>query len=539
MRAVATAIDRDQAIIVMVRDITERKEAEEALRHNEELLKYLMGEMPAGVCWTNEAGAIEYLNSCIVDWFGYTQGDIPTIEEWMRRALPDPDHNLAFRGGWSRALETTKVTGLPVPVETGVTCKDGSRRHVIVNIRRVDHRVLYIFTDITKRESQQNEVLKTQKLESLGVLAGGIAHDFNNILTGILGNISFAGMLLDATHPARKPVDQAEKASMRAAELAHQLLTFARGGQPVKKAVSVASLVHESLSLALQGSKAESVVEIPPSLDAIEADEGQINQAFNNVIINAQQAMPKGGRLTVQAENVTLDAENAARLPAGRYVKIAFSDEGSGIRHEDLQRIFDPYFTTKSGGTGLGLASVHSIVSKHNGRIEVSSSVGKGTTFTFYLPSAGEAAALVPECEPARESLQDHSKGTVLVMDDEETIRILTENILEFLGYAVTTCSTGAEAVRLYKDAKESGQAYLAAIMDLTVPTGMGGKEAAKEILAFDPGARLIVSSGYSNDPVMANHLDYGFRAAIVKPYRCAEIQHALAGLETNENGAP
>jgi two-component system, cell cycle sensor histidine kinase and response regulator CckA len=528
----SAVIDGEERIIVTVRDIEARKSAEEALRQNEETLKVLMEEMPAGVGWTDEGGVIEYLNGCIIDWFGYTREDVPTIEQWLQRALPDPLYRTEIRDAWSRAVAEALRKRTAAPIEANVTCKDGSRRQVIFSIRLVHHRIIYIFTDITRRESLQSELVKTQKLESLGVLAGGIAHDFNNILTGILGNISFAGLLMDESHPARKPVEQAEKASLRAAELAHQLLTFAKGGQPVKKAVSVESLVQESLALALRGSKVQTVVDVPPSA-IIKADAGQINQAFNNVVINALQAMPNGGVLTVHAETVQLAEDKTAGLPGGEYVLVSFTDQGGGIPRQDQLRIFDPYFTTKSGGTGLGLASVHSIVAKHNGKIEVSSTVGEGTTFTFYLPSAPELTP-EPECPPAPFAMEG-GKGAVLVMDDEETIRILAGNLLEYLGYSVVSCGGGEEAVALYREAKGAGAPFLAAIMDLTTPAGMGGKEAARQILAFDPEARLLVSSGYSNDPVMANYADYGFCAAIVKPYRCAALQRALSALSTGK----
>ena len=521
-------INGEERIIVMVRDIGTRKKVEEALLHNKEILKVLMEEMPAGVGWSDESGVIQYLNGCLLDWFGSTPAEITTIDDLMLRALADTSYSSEIIKTWSGAIAEARLSGKPVPpIEARVGCKDGSLRHVILNTRLVCNRILFIFTDITKWEFQQSEVLKTQKLESLGVLAGGIAHDFNNILTGILGNISFAGMLTDEAHPARKPLEHAEKASLRAAELAHQLLTFAKGGVPVKKSVSVGTLVQESLSLALHGSKVQSVVDIPPSLHAIEADEGQMNQAFNNVIINALQSMPGGGTLSVKAANVSLGAKNGKRLPAGNYVKVVFTDQGGGISYDNQKRIFDPYFTTKAGGTGLGLASVHSIVNKHSGRIEVSSTLGTGTSFTFYLPSEGVASPH-PESPPARALVQGRTEGTILVMDDEESIRALAASILEYLGYEVAACDNGEEAVRLYREAGESGRPFLAAIMDLTVPAGMGGKEAARLILAYDPAARLIVSSGYSNDPVMAHYADSGFCGAVVKPYRAAEIQLAL-----------
>ena len=511
-------------------------ESEEALRQNEEILKALMEEMPAGVGWSDEAGTIQYLNEylkgSLLEWLGSHPADISTIDDLMLHAFPDQAYRAKIRNSWNAGIAQSRENGTPVPpIEAKLTCRDGSTRHLLLNTRLVWSRIVFIFTDITKWESMQSEILKAQKLESLGVLAGGIAHDFNNILTGILGNISFAGLILDESHQAQRPLEQAEKASLRAAELAHQLLTFAKGGQPVKKTVSVAELIKESLALALHGSKVKGVVEIPSSLLAIEADEGQMNQSFNNVIINALQAMPEGGTLSVRAENVTLEEQNKAALPAGDYVMISFTDQGVGIPHEELQRIFDPYFTTKAGGTGLGLASVHSIVNKHNGKIEVESVLGRGTTFTFYLPSSDQAPE--PESLPSSPCPSGkRAEGAILVMDDEEAIRDLAVDILEYLGFGVRTCSSGEEAVRLYREAGESGAPFFAAIMDLTIPAGMGGKEAAQEILAYDPDARLIVSSGYSNDPVMAQHADYGFCAAVVKPYRATDLERALAQVQ-------
>lgn len=524
-----TNINGHARVMVMVRDIDTRKKAEKALRQNEEILKVLMEEMPAGVGWADESGTIQYLNGCLIDWFGCTPAEVPTIEELMLRALAVDEQAPENRETWKSAIAAAREKHAAAPpVEARVVCRDGSVRRVILNIRLVQHRILFIFTDITRWEAMQAEILKAQKLESLGVMAGGIAHDFNNILTGILGNISFAGMLVEEAHPARKPLEHAEKASLRAAELAHQLLTFAKGGEPIKKSVSVAALVQECLSLVVHGSKVRTEVDIATSVHAIEADEGQINQAFNNVIINALQSMPGGGTLSVHGANVSLSAKNDLQLPPGDYVRIAFADQGGGISHENQKMIFDPYFTTKSGGTGLGLASVHSIVSRHNGSIQVDSSPGAGTTFSLYLPASG-ASSPEPEAAPEPALPEGGAEGVILVMDDEETIRTLATDMLEYLGYRVVTCGNGEEAVRLYIEAGEAGTTFHAAVMDLTVPAGMGGKEAARQILDYDPRARLIVSSGYSNDPVVAMHRDYGFCAAVIKPYRYAEMQQALA----------
>ncbi|MEI6702755.1 MAG: ATP-binding protein, partial [Deltaproteobacteria bacterium] len=397
--------------------------------------------------------------------------------------------------------------------------------------------ILGIAVDITQRKEHEKELLKIEKLESLGVLAGGIAHDFNNILTGIMGNISFALMFLDPTHKSYKRLTEAEKASVRARELAQQLLTFARGGEPVKKIVSINQLIRESVSLVLSGTNVRGVFDVPDSLHTVEADEGQISQVFRNIIINATHAMPGGGTLTVIARNEKLAIKNTQALPAGMYARISFTDNGCGISTDDLQKIFDPYFTTKSTGNGLGLASAHSIISRHRGNINATSVVGKGTTFTIYLPSTGETGTGYKVDIPKYDA-GAHRGGLILVMDDDGIIRELASEMLEYLGYEVETCAEGTEAVALYKAARQSGKPFAAVIMDLTIPAGMGGKEAAQQILAIDPSACLIVSSGYSNDPIMADFTMYGFRAAVAKPYSMAEFSRLLGSLEDMLPGA-
>ncbi len=384
--------------------------------------------------------------------------------------------------------------------------------------------------DITDRKESEKEHMRIEKLESLGVLAGGIAHDFNNIITGIMGNISFAQMFLDPSHKAFKLLTEAEKAAVRASELARQLLTFSRGGEPVKKIVSLQHLVHETVSLMLRGSKVKAVVEMPDSIHAIEADEGQISQAFNNVIINAMQAMPGGGTLTIAAQNETVDDMNALALLPGAYVRITFGDEGCGISDTDLTRIFDPYFSTKMTGRGLGLASVYSIVKRHGGHINVSSMVDKGTTFNIYLPSLGETYSK-HETDTTPQLVGDHKGRSILVMDDEKLIRDLAGEMLTYLGYQVTTCVNGEEAISHYEAARASGAPFSAVIMDLTIPGGMGGKETAEQILAIDPEARLIVSSGYSHDPIMADYKTFGFGGAVAKPYNITELGQVLSSL--------
>jgi two-component system cell cycle sensor histidine kinase/response regulator CckA len=533
MSARTIMIDGEQCHLNITRDVTQNKQAEQALRESERTLRTLMESMPASVWWFDNDGNIEYLNRCFVEQFGYTLDDIPTLNDWFERAYPDPEYRNTYVAERNDAIAAARKGGKPVPPrEAKITCKDGTVRHVIINNYIEHHRTLAILTDITEQKIIHDQVLKMQKLESLGVLAGGIAHDFNNILTSILGNISFAQMFLDKTHKAYRPLEQAEKGSMLAAELASQLLTFAKGGLPIKKFVKLQHLIGESVSLVLRGANVKGVIDIPISLHAIEADEGQLSQAFNNLIINAVQAMPGGGTLYIHGKNVTLPEKNKFGLKFGEYVCLSFKDEGCGIPEAELGNIFDPYFTTKSAGTGLGLASTHSIISKHEGIILVKSKVGKGTTLTIYLPSMGETLS-----EDSKEKtiiIGNHTGGSILVMDDDEMIRDLTGEILSQLGYEFKTCVNGSDAVSQYKAAMDAGKPFSAVIMDLTIPGGMGGKEAAKHILDIDPKAELIVSSGYSNDPVMAEYKKYGFYGAVVKPYKVHQLAHVLSELRSD-----
>ncbi len=386
------------------------------------------------------------------------------------------------------------------------------------------------FRDITERKFFEQEQLKMEKLESLGVLAGGIAHDFNNILTGIIGNISLAQMYVGTDAKASKALAEAQKASARATELAFQLLTFARGGEPIKKLVSIRQLINETVSLVLHGSNVKEEVDIPDSIRAIEADEGQLSQVLHNIFINATQAMPGGGILSISAQDVILAESNPFALRPGSYVRLKINDQGCGIPAADLKKIFDPYYTTKSKGNGLGLASVYSIISRHGGHIAASSVVGRGTTFTIHLPASSEqnASAVSGNDTPID---CEHSGGSILVMDDEEMIRDMAAQMLEYLGYQATTCRDGAEALASYQSALESGSPFAAVIMDLTIPGGMGGKEASRRILDIHPQACLIVSSGYSNDPIMSDFGNYGFAGAVAKPYVIAKLGQLLKSL--------
>jgi PAS domain S-box-containing protein len=378
-------------------------------------------------------------------------------------------------------------------------------------------RMIGLNRDITDIKQARQDMLKTQKLQSLGVLAGGIAHDFNNILTAIFTNVSLARVQVRDPEKAVQRLAEAEKAITRATDLTKQLLTFSRGGAPIKKIINVNELLREAGSFVLHGSKASGAFELAGELWSVEADEGQIAQVIHNLVLNAMQAMPDGGTVTIRSEN--------AGTAESRFVKISVADTGGGVPQKILHEIFDPYFTTKAQGNGLGLATCYSIVQKHGGTIAVTSTEGKGTTFTVSLPASQRKA--VSRAASQGEMLR--GSGRILVMDDEPAIRDAAQAILEELDYAVEVAVDGASAVRLFLKARREGNPFSVVILDMTVPGGMGGKETMEKLMKIDPHVTAIVSSGYSNDTVMANFREYGFRAVLVKPYLPQQLSEVLS----------
>jgi len=370
----------------------------------------------------------------------------------------------------------------------------------------------------------EEEQLKAEKLEAVGLLAGGIAHDFNHLLTAILGNVSLAKLQLEPGHTVHKRLGEAERAILRAKDLTQQLLVFASGGAPVKSDAAVSDLIKDSTRFVLRGSKSRCALEVPDDLWIAHVDQGQIAQVLYNLVINADQAMPGGGTVTVKAENIDIRPESGPQVGEGRYIKITVSDEGAGVEPKILRRIFDPYFTTKARGSGLGLTTSWSIVKGHGGTITVESTLGKGSSFSVYLPARGETR----RTEPQRLTQPLKGKGRVMVMDDEECIRNLLTNQLEALGYETVHAAEGGQAVELYRIALKEGTNFDAVIMDLTIPGGVGGKEAVAAIRKLDPSVKAIVSSGYSNDPVMANYRSHGFVDVITKPYGIEEVSAVL-----------
>lgn len=370
----------------------------------------------------------------------------------------------------------------------------------------------------------EGELAKSQRLEALGLLAGGIAHDFNNFLTVLLGNLSLLSIAGRSEAQRAEDLDDARGAVLRASKLTQQLLTFSRGGAPVRRAAAVTEVIADSASFVLSGSKVKCELALPPDLRVVEIDADQIHQLLNNLLINAIQAMPGGGTVRIAARNVD---RAPAPLPAGRYVAIAVADQGPGIPEELQERIFDPYFTTKRDGKGIGLASAYSIAKRHDGLLTVDSRPGEGATFTLYLPASWSR---IVEPEPSGAVLAPGA-GRALVMDDEEPVRKVTGAMAEDLGYEVDYAADGDEAVARYRRAMDERRPFDVVIMDLTIPGGMGGQETIRQLLDLDPEVRAIVMSGYSNDPVLANHRDYGFQGRLSKPFRVTDLTRVLARL--------
>jgi PAS domain S-box-containing protein len=506
-------------------EITERKRAEEALRAQERILRSVIDASPDSLFLLALDGTVLLANQAFLDRMGRR------LDEMVGHNVLDflPPERARQR---IAMMERVAATREPLVFEDN---RDGrtleNRIYPVFGPTGAVEQVAVLSIDITEKLRMQDQLNRTQKLESLGVLAGGIAHDFNNILTAILGNLSFARRMIGADHRAAPRLAECEKATVRAGELTQQLLTFARGGAPVRRTVDTGALLDEVLQFALRGSNVKGTLDLAPELWCLDADEGQLGQLFNNLLINAKQSMPGGGDVTVRAINETVACPPGTGLAPGRYVSISVRDEGIGIPPEHVERIFDPYFTTKEGGSGLGLSSVHSIARRHGGDVAVSSVPGKGTEFVIRLPAAerreaagGTFPETVPEALPA-------GHGRVLVMDDEEMLARLATMMLGEIGYEAEACADGAEAVARYRAALETRNPFAAVILDLTVPGGLGGKEAAARILAIDPDAVLIVSSGYSNDPVMADHAAYGFRGAVAKPYAIETLAAEMARL--------
>ncbi|MBI4698904.1 MAG: PAS domain S-box protein [Nitrospirae bacterium] len=504
-----------------IRDITERRKAEEALRESEERYRVLFEESRDAIYITSRDGAFIDINKSALELFGYTKAEIISLSTSEIYANPQD------RNRFQNAIETIGfVRDFPMKFRR----KGGTERDCLITstIRRDNNgRIIGyqgIIRDVTDVKKKEEELMKIEKLESVGILAGGIAHDFNNILTNIVGNISLAKMLVNSDMNLTEILSAAEKACQHAKDLTKQLLTFSKGGAPIKKITAITELLKDSAGFSSRGSNIKCDFSIPDDLWPVEIDEGQISQVINNLVINANQAMPKGGTIHVQAENIVVGVNSTLPLPNGDYIKISVKDEGVGIPEEDLPKIFDPYFTTKQQGSGLGLTTTYSIINNHDGYISVESEVYAGTTFHIYLPAVREK--LVETNKESDKIIR--GEGKILLMEDEASIRQTVSKVLKQIGYTVETAKNGEETIKQYTDAMGSELPFDIVMMDLTIRGGMGGKETIQELLRIDPEVKAIVSSGYSNDPIMADFKKYGFSGVITKPYEIEELSDLL-----------
>lgn len=518
-------------------EVAERTIAEDLLAEEKERLAVTLRSIDEGVITTDTSGRVLLVNRVAERLTGTKQEYAAGFPVARVLSLIDEKNRMPVE---NPALHLMNRDGSPVfPYRAVLVAKDGTERIIEESASIMsDHEnrtigIVIVFRDITERQKLETELARTQKLESLGLLAGGIAHDFNNILTAIFGNIILARMHMAEDSPAFERLAEAENAMVRAKELTQQLLTFSKGGAPVKETADITGIITDSARFMLRGSQSRCEFAIDPVLWTVDVDVGQISQVINNIVINADHAMPGGGTIHVSATNCTIQKGTPLPLTPGRYVKITIADNGAGIPAENLARIFDPYFTTKAKGSGLGLSTALSIIHKHSGHIEIGSEPGKGTSVGIYLPASDKI--FNGQVNGSQQPV--HGSGRILVMDDEEAILDMATALLSHFGYRPCVARDGEEAIALYKEAAAKNDPFAVVIMDLTIPGGLGGKETIARLHEFDPFVRAVVSSGYSTDPIVANFRQYGFAGILTKPYTAKEMSEVIKKVLSERKG--
>ncbi len=505
-------------------ELIAQQNVKDAIRRSEMMYRSLFTNAPVGIMVVTPEGTVQFFNAACAGIIGYPQDK---LKDKHFTTFVHPEDRIVVS---QKHLEQQRSPGTPTTYGYRIIDSSGDTKRVQVISVTVEREglqsVLMFLEDMTgKRQEEEEEAApEVERTEPLGMLADGVAHDLNNVLTTTLGNISLGRASLELIQKASNNLASAERACVRAKELTSQLLTFSKGGKPVKQPTALSDLLVEASGVALRSSIVLVDFSLPTDLWLLYVDPAQISQVINNLVINADHALPHRGVLKIRAQNVEILGGDPLPLPEGDYVKIMFHDNRTVIPPDILSSIFDPRVTTKTGVAGLGLATAYSIVKIHGGLMTVESSSTAGTTFVVHLPATHEPPV------PARAitGTEASGKGRVLIMDDEQQMRELASEALFHFGYEVETASEGGEAVALYKRALEKKQAFDAVLLDLSVPEGIGGRETARRILQIDPAARLIVLSGYTTDPVMLDHKSYGFRAMLRKPYTIGQLSEIV-----------
>lgn len=518
-------------VLLICRDVTDVRVAESAFKQSDEKFSQLAETIDSVFwIWDIKQQRIVYVSPAYERlWGGDEKNLINNPFDWLRVVSPEDRTRVEH-------LFLNRLNGKGLDIEYRIIAKNHEVRWIQNRTFPVKKpsgeisRVIGLAQDVTERKKWEEERVRGVKLESLGLLAGGLAHDFNNLLTAILGQLSLAKYEVDPARPLYLRLAEAEQASLRAQDIAGQLLTFSKGGVPVKKKVHLKNILEENVRLVLSGSKVRPVFQISSDLWSVDIDTGQICQVIHNLVINARQAMEEGGECIIQAHNLSEDEGDLVRVdhpsetsPA-RWVRIGIIDRGIGISKENLAKIFDPYFTTKPAGSGLGLATSYSIIKNHGGALSAESDVNVGSTFSFVLPAISQREFL----EQTVENDVKFGQGKILIMDDEIQIRKILGEMLETCGYQFQTAKDGEEALKVFNQAQKAGAPFSAVILDLTIPGGLGGKDVIIKLLDMDPHVRAIVVSGYSNDPVLANYQDYGFKGRVAKPFNLTDLSIVL-----------